>query len=32
VVRGSSPAAVRPYANGVRAAARGIGRTLSAGS
>jgi DNA-binding IclR family transcriptional regulator len=28
VVRGSSPAAVRPYANGVRAAARGIGRTL----
>jgi DNA-binding IclR family transcriptional regulator len=28
VVRGSSPAAVRPYAPGVRAAARGIGRTL----
>jgi DNA-binding IclR family transcriptional regulator len=28
VVRGSSPAAVRPYAPGVQAAARGIGRTL----
>ena len=29
VVRGSSPAAVRSYAPGVRAAARGIGRTLA---
>jgi DNA-binding IclR family transcriptional regulator len=32
VVRGSSPAAVRSYAPGVRAAARGIGRTLASGS
>ncbi|MGY1738285.1 IclR family transcriptional regulator [Geodermatophilus sp. SYSU D00684] len=30
VVRGSSPAAVRRYAPGVRAAARGIGRALAA--
>ena len=29
VVRGSSPSAVRPYIPGVRAAARGIGRTLA---
>src|SRR3712207_4810498 len=29
VVRGSSPSAVRPYNPGVRAAARGIGRTLA---
>jgi DNA-binding IclR family transcriptional regulator len=29
VVRGSSPAAVRDFAPGVRAAARGIGRTLA---
>ena len=31
VVRGSSPAAVRPMAPGVRAAARAIGRTLAGG-
>ncbi|WP_249522981.1 hypothetical protein [Modestobacter marinus] len=31
VVRGSSPAAVRPMAPGVRAAARAISRTLSEG-
>jgi DNA-binding IclR family transcriptional regulator len=29
VVRGSSASAVRPYIPGVRAAARGIGRTLA---
>jgi DNA-binding IclR family transcriptional regulator len=32
VVRGSSPAAVRNLTPGVRAAARGISRTLDAGS
>jgi DNA-binding IclR family transcriptional regulator len=32
VVRGSSPAAVRPMAPGVRAAARAISRTLSGGT
>jgi DNA-binding IclR family transcriptional regulator len=32
VVRGSSPSAVRPYIPGVRAAARGIGRTLASTS
>ena len=31
VVHGSSPAAVRPFTPGVRAAARGISRVLSRG-